>query len=125
MRDYCEYTVEAVDGYRSKETDKFLNAIWFDLHTRTDIALMCEDCAYDEGELCIVGYIWHDEINDLIMERAEKSGMTGIPFMIRGVDCDEHYENALTCSFVHRGAANYDDVIVNVIWPKFKERSSI
>lgn len=116
MSDFCTYTVMAVENYRTEQSDEFLRWLADDCHKH-----ICVEWAdYEAGEFNLGGFLWHDGINDYIIDAAERYGMSDIPFEIRGVDREEEYYRALTCSFVWQGAANYDDVVVNVVWPKFE-----
>ena len=119
MRDYCTYTIEAVD--RTQKSDEILRRINFDFGNDVDIDIAAEAVVYHDGTLTIYGHIWHDEINALLISEMEKHDAQDITLCVCGIDNDVYFEDAPTCSFVGYGRAVYVPVKVTVDWPEFNE----
>lgn len=122
MRDWVEYSITVADGYRSADTDAALERMAFDILHDDDIDLGCESCYYKDGVLEINGEVWHDEINEFLIELTQHYDLEDVPLMVQGIDHDvDYYEDAPTCSFVLRCRAWYEDVEVKTIWPEWSE----
>ena len=122
MRDYCTYTVEAVN--RSNRSDNFLRKISLELKNNNPFIDSVSYYGNWEGynsvlEIC--GEIWHSEVDAMIIEAAEKNNASDIAFIVHGTDYDAEYDEALSCSFIRNGKAvsKYVEVIVN--YPEWDE----
>ena len=122
MRDWVEYSITVADGYRSADTDAALERIAYDVNHNDDIDLGCETCSCEDGVLQIGGEVWHDEINEFLIELTRHYDLEDVPLMVQGIDHDvDYYEDAPTCSFVLLCHAWYEDVEVKTIWPEWSE----
>lgn len=121
MRDWLLYRITVADGYCTADTDAALERIAYDVNHNDDIDLGCEICSCEDGVLEIEGEIWHEEINEFLVEITPDYDLADIPLVVRSIDYDAYYEDAPHCSFILHGHAWYEDVRVETIWPEWSE----